>query len=418
MGLINIDNLEPGMKLGADLHTPEGRFLLPAGADLTADHIKICKTWGVDQADIEGYDQAKADQDRLSRIDPELLNKSKAYLRPYLKGWNVRHPAMNEIIRIAIEKTAHRMESGDTLARDFTDAGHYNDTDNDLHSRDWSDISALSLVKKQSELISLPDIFYKILEVLESPFSSASHIADVVSKDMSLSAKLLKLVNSAFYGFPSQIASISRAVAILGTKELTSLAMGISLMKSFEGVSLQIISMEDFWKHSIACGIFAGLIASRQPGLSQERFFVAGLLHDIGRLIMIKIIPDAFSAAALLSIKKRIPAFQAEKEVLGFDHARVGGLLCREWKLPVGLEQMIHFHHEPSKCNNVIEPSIIHLANILAISSRPEFTGQGIFPVLSEKAWQHVGLKRSDIFPVVQQADRRINEIVHIFLSP
>ncbi|MFO7727851.1 MAG: HDOD domain-containing protein [Desulfonatronovibrio sp.] len=417
MSSISIGNIEPGMILEADLRTAEGRFLLPQGTELTAEHIKICKAWGVNQADIVGYDQEKINKARLARIDPEILKKSKAYLKPFLSGWDISNPVNKEIIRIAVEQISGRMEAGDFSSSNYEDFTQKAENGKQKSSSDWSHVSALGLVRKQSTLISLPDTFFKIMEVMESPFSSANHIADVVSKDMSLSAKLLRLVNSAFYGFPSKIDSISRAVAILGTKELTSLAMGISLVRAFEGVSLDIFSMEDFWKHSIACGVFAGLIASRQTGLSQERFFVAGLLHDIGHLIMIKIIPDAFIEAVTLSRVQKIPVFQAENKLLGFDHARLGGLLCKEWKIPVALEQMIRFHHEPLKSGNVAESSIIHQANTLAVSTWPETSREGVFPPASKKSWQITRLQVGDIYPLVQQADRRIKEIMHIFLT-
>ncbi|MFP4237654.1 MAG: HDOD domain-containing protein [Desulfonatronovibrio sp.] len=417
MSSISIANIEPGMILEADLLTPEGRFLLPQGTELSAEHIRVCKAWGVNQADIAGYDQEEVNKARLARIDPEILSKSKTYLKPFLKGWNIRNPANKEIVRIAIEQIADRIKSGSFASSNYEDSTGTADKDTRISLSDWSNVSALGLVRKQSTLISLPDTFFKIMEVMESPFSSANHIADVVSKDISLSAKLLRLVNSAFYGFPSKIDSISRAVAILGTKELTSLAMGISLVRAFEGVSLDIFSMEDFWKHSIGCGVFGGLIASRQTGLSQERFFVAGLLHDIGHLIMIKVIPDAFIEAVTLSRAQRIPVFQAENKLLGFDHARLGGLLCKEWKIPVALEQMIHFHHDPLKSGNVSEAAIIHQANTLAVSTWPETSREGVFPPMNEKSWESTGLRVGDISALVQQADRRINEIMHIFLT-
>lgn len=418
LGLINVDDLQPGMTLEADLHTPDGRFLLPEGMALEAGHIKTCKAWGVNHVNVVGHDQDKLNADKMAAIDPKLLKESKRFIKPFVEKCNYRHPAMAEIIRISVKQTAKKMENGTFQPPVSVDTEDFACLDFPHQKPGAEDnMSALMIVRQQSELISLPDIFYKILEVMESPFSSAKHIADVISKDSSLSAKLLRLVNSAFYGFPSKIDSISRAVAILGTKELTSLAMGVLVIKVFDGIPRQILDMERFWRHSIGCGVFSSLISTRKLGFSKERFFVAGLLHDIGRLILIKTMPEKCMQAYYLSQKEKIPLYLAEQEIFGFDHARVGGLLCREWKMPVILEKMVNFHHSPSKATNFPDVLNIYLANIMTMALNPGEAGEGVFPVLNENAWDELGLDCSDLPSIVHQAEKNISEIVHIFLD-
>lgn len=417
MGLIRIDDIKPGMILSSDLFTPHGRFLLPEGAVFTHETIKTCKAWGISAADIAGLDQNKLGAARLKSLAPEHISQSRLLIKPFFKAFDLDHPASREIYNIAVERIARKISSGVYSELTRLDPDEIpGPVDKEQQSSD-SGQTAISLVRDQSELISLPDIFFQIIEVIGSPFSSAVHIADVVNKDSSLAAKLLKLVNSSFYGFPSKIDSISRAVTLLGTKEISSLALGISVLKVFEGIPEHVLNMEKFWKHSISCAVFSGLISSRMGSLSEERFFVAGLLHDLGRLIMIKSMPNACLKALIMSIEENIPLYQAEESFFGFNHARVGGLLCREWKMPVTLEEMVFNHHEPDKARNISEAGVVHLANILSQATLPEIVPEGAFPGLSETVWDSIGIDPSDLLPIVRQAEKQTEDIVQIFLD-
>ncbi len=417
MGRVNIDSLEPGMVLASDLLTPEGRFLLPKGSVLQDTAIKTCKAWGVRQADIHGLDQEQLNDARLAQFDPEHLEQSRVLLTPLFRCANADHPAMAEIIRIALERTARQLtEKAFVQAAPVALEPPAEVSESSITPEEGAR-AALRLVRAQAGLISLPATFFKIMEVMESPFSSAMHIADVVGKDSSLTAKLLKLVNSAFYGFPSKVDSISRAVALVGTKELTSLALGISVIGVFDGIPATIMNMEGFWRHSIYCGVYASLISSSNKGGTDERFFVAGLLHDIGRLLMVKSMPQRCLDAIALSRHEGIPLFQAEQRLLGFDHARIGGILCKEWRMPVSLEQMVRYHHDPSNSKQMLDAGVVHLANLLAIAAGSGSSGEGVFPVLHPKVWSGLKLNPGDLFPMVQQAQRQVDEIVQIFLG-
>lgn len=417
MGFINIDDIVPGMTLSSDLFTREGRFLLPQGKVLNEKTVMTCKAWGITQADIAGHNQNDISEARLSTIDPEFIRQAQRFLKPYLVSFDFEHPAMKEIAGIAVERTARRFMSGELMP----DVNRDSETGaTEIYrpvSQDNSSKSALRLVREQVNLISLPDIFIKIKNVMESPLSSAGHIADVVGKDSSLTAKLLKLVNSAYFGFPSKIDTIRRAVAILGTRELTSLAFGISVVKIFDRIPGKILNMESFWKHCISCSVYARLISSPRHYLSGERFFVAGLLHDLGRLLMIKSMPEDCLEAIYLSRREQIPLYLAEQNVLGFDHARVGGLLCREWRIPKVLEQMVRFHHEPSKADNIAEAGSINLANLMAMAAGRGGSGEGVFPPLNPTVWDSLGIEPSVLSPMVLQAEKQIDDVIHIILG-
>jgi HD-like signal output (HDOD) protein len=417
MGLVNIDCVEPGMVLASDLSTPEGRFLLPEGLVLGEKAIKACKAWGVRQANVVGQDQQRLHEAKMAAIDPELLEKSRLVLQPLLRKADMNLPAMAEIARIAEERIAGQLADGVVFPQDDKQLKPSIDIPDPPIAPEEGARAALRLIQGETTLISLPATFFKIMEVMESPFSSAFHIAEVVGKDSSLTAKLLKLVNSAFYGFPSKVDSISRAVALVGTKELTSLALGISVVEAFDGIPLKILDMKGFWHHSISCGVFASLVSSNDKGGGDERFFVAGLLHDLGRLLMIKKSPELCLEAMAVSRDEGIPLFQAEQRFFGYDHARIGGILCKKWRIPAILEHMVRYHHEPGNSKHFQVASTIHLANTLALAAGSGTSGEGVFPPVFETAWESLNLQVADLAPMVQQAQQQIEEIFHIFFN-
>jgi HD-like signal output (HDOD) protein len=233
-----------------------------------------------------------------------------------------------------------------------------------------------SLIQSDNELMSLPDLYHRIEKVINDPNSSARNVAAIISQDPNLSAKLLKIVNSAFYGFRQQIDTISRAVTIVGHNQIRDLVLGTSVMALFRGIPAQLMNMNLFWQHSVACGICARWIAGYRKFPNTESFFVAGLLHDLGKLIFFKNLP--LQAKAVLRQVRHSDSFyyQSERDLIGFDHTQVGKALAEQWKLPEGLEQAIGGHHPPWTLPLDAEAALIfvadNLANALGIGSSGE----------------------------------------------
>ena len=222
------------------------------------------------------------------------------------------------------------------------------------------------LIKSDLELISLPDIYLRIEGVIKDPSSSARDIAAIISQDPNLSAKLLKIVNSAFYGFRQKIDTISRAVTIVGHNQISDLVLGTSVMALFREIPANLMNMNLFWEHSVACGTCARWIAGSRKFPNLESFFVAGLLHDLGKLIIFKNLPGP--AKAVLRQVRHSDGFyyQAERDLIGFDHTQVGKALAEQWKLPAGLEQAIGGHHPPWSRPLEAEAALIFVADNLA----------------------------------------------------
>jgi len=414
MGLIYIDDVKPGMKLEKDLVCPNGRFLLGAGAIFETKHIKIAKSWGITEAFIDGKDKSSLDSEAESEFSDEVLETAEAILQHNYKNTDRSVSVTQEIYRL------NKLSIAGALARNEVDvekalAGVQLDEIEAPKSLDKTKISANWLVEKEIGLASFPDIYYKINEVLNSPRSSASHMADVVEKDTSLSAKLLKIVNSAFYSFPSKIDSIRRAITIIGTKELATLAVGISAIEAFNGIPRELTNMKVFWRHSIACGVFARLLGTYIEGVSTERLFVSGLLHDVGRLVIFKTLPDYSAYSLYLSISQGKPLASIEKSLYGFEHADVGGALMDKWKFPAKLVRNVRFHHADTPVET--ESSILNIADCLAIAFGSPVSISTIVPSVNEKLWDSLGLSPSVIQPIVSQSERQIDEIEDVFFA-
>ena len=232
---------------------------------------------------------------------------------------------------------------------------------------DYSGDMAYQWVKGILGLVSPPEVCIKLLELVDSPKSTAHEIGEVISSDPNLSVRLLKLVNSSFYNFSGRIDTLSRAIAIVGTRELYSLAISVSAIRAFSKIPAQLINMDTFWRHSLFCGLIARYLGKRCGILHPERLFVAGLLHDIGELVLFARAPET-SRDLMLMVESDENAFAfAQREQFGFNHADLGGIMATLWQLPDTLVEAISCHHTPfdAVCSKQ-QAAIVKIADILA----------------------------------------------------
>jgi len=414
MGTINVEDLAAGLTLAGNVIAPNGRLLLPEGTVLSPRHIGIFKAWGV--TDVEVLEQTPPDVHEPS-LSRQALHESLGALQPYFQLADTGHPAVKELLKQAVRSRAlSRDQEGKTLD-DRPDLEMELDHPLADSLPPGASPGALERLLDEVSLISLPDIYYKIMDLLDSRHCSAHHLAEVVSKDSSLAARLLRLVNSPFYGFSARVDTVSRAIALLGLDKLTTLAQGIAVIRAFDSISSELLDMEKFWKHSIACGVYARLLASQQAELSEERFFVAGLLHDIGRLVLIKTWPELFAGAIRSSLGEKMPLYQAEKQVFGLDHAALAGLLCAQWRFPSGLVSMIQAHHAPGASDNAFEASVIHVADIMAHAMGVGTSGNAFVPALDHRGWEALHVSPGTLSTITVQARHQLADILETFLS-
>ena len=403
MGIKHLDELKAGMVLASDLVARDGRLLFKGGTELEERHLGLLKRVGVTEVDV------KPDMEPLDEV---TLQQIEDYVRDFFLYVNPDSEPVIEMFRIALDLTAARVAGGwklpDSGRRRASNVEHLED----IFIRGMG--SPEVIVKHETELASFPDIFFRIKDVLEDDSASADRIARVVSTDMSLSAKLIKLVNSPLYGFPQSIDSISRAVALVGGKELSTLALGISAINYFRDIPSELVDMAAFWRHSITCGIFAKILAGTQAGLSPERFFIGGLLHDVGRLILFKKLPYASTEAMLFARENSIPLVEAELSVMDFNHTDISRPLLESWKFPEGLSNMINYHHNPMEFPNPLEPAIIHVADNLTNAVEISQGGMYVMPGLDQDAWELLGI---DPEKVLNQAVEQYAEQIDIVMG-
>ncbi len=272
------------------------------------------------------------------------------------------------------------------------------------------------LLQGNFDISSLPNIFYKVNAAVENPETSFAEIGQIISGDTSLSARILKIVNSSFYGFSSRIETITHAVTIVGMMQLRDLVLATTIVGQFRGIPKKVLDMEGFWLHSISTGLAARIIAIYRKEPNPERYYVMGLLHDIGRLLLLLNAPDEMKLA-LDHYRKGGLLYEAETEVLGLDHSKVAGALLEKWDLPDRLVNAINFHHDPSNAKtNPLDASIIHVADIISHSMELGGSGENYVPPLDPAAWDQLELPSSILSSVHSQVDRQSTDAIKMFL--
>lgn len=277
--------------------------------------------------------------------------------------------------------------------------------------------TAERVVKETRGISSLPMVYQQLSAAIDDPNSANRDIEQVIRTDSGLTARLLRVANSALYSFPSKIDTISRAITVIGTAQLRDLALATSVFKMFEGVASEVLDVEAFWRHSIACGVVARILAGYRRESNVERFFVAGLLHDIGRLLMFMTIPEQVSKALNSAAEQQQLLFKAEKEIIGFDHAAVGGVLLKGWKLPEHTVNAVKYHHRPAIASGPhADAAIVHLADIIANAMQLGASGERFVPALDVSAWEQLGLSASILAPTLEQTEHQFQDAIKAIL--
>jgi HD-like signal output (HDOD) protein len=277
--------------------------------------------------------------------------------------------------------------------------------------------TAKELAEKVKTLQSLPATFHKLQEVVDDPDSTTCDISDVILADPSLSGRTLKLANSSFYGFPSTIESVSHAVTMIGAEQIVALVHGTSVISLFSKIPSHLLNMEQFWRHSIACGVAARMIAARRRDSNTERFFLLGLLHDIGRLIIFTHLPNESATAMERAAAEKKPLVQCEFEACGFDHTAVGHELLLSWKLPARLWEPIRMHHTYSTSSIYpVETAILHTADVLVNAMSFGSSGERMVPPLHPPHWSATDMDVGMIAPMQVEIGRQIGDLVKIMM--
>lgn len=269
-----------------------------------------------------------------------------------------------------------------------------------------------------SSLGSYAPVVEEIEAALQSPQCSLGTVGEAIEKDPDLTARLLRLGNSSFYGFSSRLGTVTEAISLIGIQQVQDLIVASSIIERFTGVREEFVSMESFWRHSLACGIGARLLALEKRLPKPDKFFVAGLLHDVGRLVLFSQAPEAAEHVFELCRRERLLLREAEVRVLGFDHQAIARALLQLWKYPPLLVQAVAYHHEPGACPGApTEAAVVHLSDYLANAMQLGSSGEHFIPPLSLTAWATLGLTTDAMGTIVNGIDEQIEAVQEVFLA-
>jgi len=275
------------------------------------------------------------------------------------------------------------------------------------------------LVKGVVKLISLPEIYIRVSQILEDPNHNAKQLGDIISHDPALTARILRIVNSAYYALAAQIELVSRAVSVIGEDDLRNLVLATSAVDTFKRIPNQLIDIDLFWRHSVHTGIVSRLLSKHCNILHGERLFVAGMLHDIGKLILYFKEPELSQQVLIGAADSDGQLYRAEKEIIGFTHGDVGAALINAWKLSDTLKEVVAFHHTPSKAKKFrMEASIVHIANCVVNALEPDIeideTLLNDYPGFDPESLKFTGLNLKILPEVMEQAWEQAGEVLDI----
>lgn len=272
------------------------------------------------------------------------------------------------------------------------------------------------IISSIGKLPTLPTVYRKLSHLLNVPDPSIRMISNIISEDQAIAAMVLKIVNSAAYGFSNKIGDLQHAIVILGLNEIKNLVLASSMYKIVkEFKSSSAFDMEKFWKHSIGCAILARVLAETAYLKNPEDVFTGGLLHDIGKLIHATYLREEFNRVVANVAETGFQMSELEKKILGFDHAQTGGALAEKWCLPRITVNMIAYHHLSYMPDTMTkEIAAVHIGNTLCIALRMGSGGEKRVPIVNQKAWGILDLKLSDLEYVMQRSTKLFEESISI----
>jgi len=278
--------------------------------------------------------------------------------------------------------------------------------------------TAQSLVKESIPLISLPDVYIRLRSVVNSPQTSMSDVAQVIVHDPAITARLLKLVNSSYFGLVAKVDTMTHAINLLGTQQVHDLVLATVVVDSFSGFSNDSLNIYDFWFNGVYCAVTARLLAFHCDGLDTERPFIAGLLHRIGHLISYHQLPEESLASVELAKQKDWPLYLAERDVLGFDYAQLGAELMREWQLPQSLQIITEFQTEPLKALKYTkETAIVHIASAITHNALADIPVTTDSLVVNPACWQISGLTAENMPVIKAEVDQQASSVMSLLFS-
>lgn len=277
-------------------------------------------------------------------------------------------------------------------------------------------ISLDQVLAKIHNLPSLPGVVLELLTSMGQEDVNITAVANKIEQDQALAARVLRLANSSFYGMVKQVSTIHEAITILGFRTVRSIATTAALIGSFKGEGAASFDAMPFWRHAIAAAVCARALASHL-NINPELAYTAGLLHDLGRLVLVTQFEDHYEATMRYRAHHDCQLLEAEQAVLGIDHARVGEVLMQHWKFPENMQQALAHHHSPLAGHDPLLTLIVIAADAIAHALDLSGDEADLVPSVTVGLWTQLGLNEHTLFDVLQQTEAQFERVSSV-LTP
>lgn len=270
------------------------------------------------------------------------------------------------------------------------------------------------ILEKLNDIPTLPAVATKVTELINNPNSSSAEIAEVLKKDQVLTAKVLKLINSPYYSIPGEVTDVKRALAYLGFNTLAQLVLSVSVINAFQGKHSKF-SMRNFWQHALGTAVASEIIAKKIAYPKPEECFTCGLLHDIGKIVLLKIAPDEFMKVLTLAEKEKLSFFEAERRLEVPSHGYLGEYIADKWRLPMVIRMSIRYHHVDVRGMQTmldsIKPAvqIVALANQIVVKENIGYSGNASGGEISPDLLLPLGLTPEDLVLITERIKKEVD---------
>ena len=342
-----MEEVRPGETLAADILDRAGRLLFPKGVRLTESAIAALRQRGVERVSVAGARKP---------FNAVLMEKATLRARKFYAGHDLARPPGPVLLGLRIEAEAQRLEGGlPPLLRECRGpAGDAPGPEN---------LPVFSLDAFQPP--DLPSVAHELNRVLFSSEPSSQRVVELIGRSPGLTARLLRLVNTPLYGFQGRVETVSRAVTIVGLREVGMLAASLLMVDQFGVIQPSVVDMRTFVEHCVGCALIAKTLAEATGLVEPEQAFVAGLLHDIGRLYFFTAFPERSRFCIDSARKHDRPLLAEEARFFGMDHGAMGQRLLDGWGMPPALGLAAGHHHDPLQAAEPLFPGVMHMADVL-----------------------------------------------------
>jgi putative nucleotidyltransferase with HDIG domain len=270
-------------------------------------------------------------------------------------------------------------------------------------------VELTQVIQRLRDLPALPSIVLDLISSFGREDVDVTTLAEKMSRDQAMAAKILRLANSSFYGLPARVKTVKQAIVVLGFDSARAMAVAGNVIDRFGGGARHHVDVARFWRHSIATALCARSLA-RHAGLDQDAAFIGGLLHDIGRLVLAISFPEQYARVAAECERDTISLSAAELRVLGVDHERAGQLLAEAWKFPPAIQRAIGQHHAPDAADLADIPGVVHMANALVHALDPN--GR-----VAQAAAANLGLLPEQLQAVCRETEGQFEEACRLLMQ-